>query len=590
MRHALLPAALLGLLAAPAPAGVTVADVFGDHMVIQAGEKVPVFGTTEPGGKVLVSPVVVTRGGGDADFSFAGQTTGAATAGDDGRWEAEIGPFESGAELILIVLDLDDAADDEKETAMLGSLKNPQPDTATKKVFTDVLAGDVWLCSGQSNMEWQLRNTLDGDREIKAAKDDEVRLFTVLKNSVREPQTELKDWSEKDEPSAARWVKLSPEAAAEFSAVGYYFGREIHEETGRPVGLINSSWGGTPSEAWTRESTLATIPEAEGTLKRWAEIDAKFAKGEETPKNWSGKFSPTHPHHPGNLNNGMIAPLVPFALKGAIWYQGESNASRAEQYDEIFPAMIADWRDQFGQKIPFFWVQLANFNAYEEDPNAYTNWAELREAQDNTLGDLPDVGQAVVIDVGEADDIHPRNKAAVGERLALAALETVYGMDEPGQLSPRVADVNIDGGTATVAFETDGDALQNRRDEYETAGPGDVLGFAVAGPDKTFYRAAATITGPNEVTVKAPAEVRDRSPASATPGRRTPASRCSTPAASPPPPSAPTTGPASPRAPGRPARAERRAAARAGGPVPPDRRADRRGTRGTGGTGRIGAV
>ena len=520
-----LAALLVPLLAAPAAADVTIADVFGDHMVLQAGVKAPVFGTTEPGGEVAVL-IGETISIGMEDGVRVGETVSydafptpdRATADENGRWQVEIGPIEPGRNFQLLILDADEEkvpADTDglefvpKVESSISDTPTNISDTPTKIILTDVLAGDVWLCSGQSNMEWQLKNTLDADREIKAAKDEEIRLFTVLKHSAPEPQTELKEPGGKDEPSAARWVKLSPEAAAEFSAVGYYFGREIHEATGRPVGLVNSSWGGTPSEAWTREPTLETVPEAKGTLQRWAEIDRKFAAGEEVPKNWSGKFSPTHPHHPGNLNNGMIAPLAPLALKGAIWYQGESNASRAEQYDEIFPAMIEDWRDQFGQEIPFFWVQLANFQQYDEDPNAYTNWAELREAQDRTLDELEAVGQAVILDVGEADDIHPRNKKDVGERLALAALREVYEVNEPGMLSPRVKDVALNGKTATVTFDVDGDRLQVRRDESvgaDDAAPGAVLGFTVAGPgdDAPFVRAEARVTGPDTVEVTAP--------------------------------------------------------------------------------------
>ena len=463
-----------------ASAEVVPAPIFGTHMVLQAGRAVPVFGTADPGEKVVVT---VSKRVGPARYDDG--AVAETTAGEDGRWSVEVGPFEPGTELAVAV------------TA---------PD-GTTTTFEDVLAGDVWLCSGQSNMEWQLANTLDGDRHAKAAKDEAIRLFTVPKHSVREPQADLLDPDPDRDLSEAKWVKLSPEAAKTFSAVGYHFGRTLHERLGTPVGLIDSSWGGTPSEAWTRMETLEELDTTPPLLARWERVDADFAAKKETEGgNYAGKYSPTHPHHPANLNNGMIAPLAPFALAGAIWYQGESNSGRAEQYGEIFPAMIGDWRDQFGQALPFFWVQLANYNAYQEDPNVNAPWAELREAQDNTLDELDNVAQAVILDVGEADDIHPRNKEDVGERLALAALKTVYGVDEPGMFSPRMKEVTIDGATATVTFDVDGDALQTRRDEYE-ADPGEALGFTVAGPDRTFYRAEATVTGPDAVTVTAPPEV-----------------------------------------------------------------------------------
>ena len=518
MPRPLFAAALAALasasLAAPAAADVTVADIFGDHMVIQAGVKAPVFGTTEPGGEVIVGYAALTRnerGEITAEASDVADSLTTTVADAQGRWQVELGPFEAGQELMLGIADGD--AVDRAAAAIKNwwSGKN-SGDDPNRVILTDVLAGDVWLCSGQSNMEWQLRNTLDAEREMKTADDDDVRLFTVIKHSAREPQTDLKEPYPGAEPSAATWVKLSPEAAAQFSAVGHYFGKKIRAETGRPVGLINSSWGGTPSEAWTRVATLETIPEAAGTLERWADIDAKFAAGDPV-RGRREAMGPDHHHHPGNLNNGMIAPLAPLALKGAIWYQGESNASRAEQYGTIFPALIEDWRDQFGRAgddpLPFFWVQLANFQQYADDPNADSNWAELREAQDDTLDELDAVGQAVILDVGEADDIHPRNKRDVGERLALAALRTVYGVDEPGMLAPRVKDVELNGDAATVTFEVDGDALQIRRDESvgaDDAEPGAALGFAVAGPgdDGPFVRAEARVTGPDTVEIAAP--------------------------------------------------------------------------------------
>ncbi|QDT14683.1 sialate O-acetylesterase [Alienimonas californiensis] len=496
----LCPALLLAGLAAPAAAEVTPAPIFGDSMVLQAGVKAPVFGATEPGGTVAVSAFVVESGKAEG-LEKTNEAIVFATADEAGRWQTEVGPFKSGTTLTLVVADVPDVKEDYSAASALKD--EAAADTADRKIYTDVLVGDVWLCSGQSNMEWPLNNTLDGARDVQAAKSDEIRLFTVPKNSVREPQTTLKGQPGQGEPSAAQWVKLSPEAAANFSAVGYHFGQTIHHATGNPVGLIDSSWGGTPSEAWTRTETLETLETAGPLLERWEKYDAEAKAGQASDGNWNGKYGPTHPHHPANLNNGMIAPLVPFALKGAIWYQGETNAGRAEQYDEIFPAMIEDWREQFGQNLPFFWVQLANYMDYKEDPNAGSEWAELREAQDKTLDELPDVGQAVILDTGEAKDIHPRNKKDVGERLALAALETVYDMDEPGQLSPRFKEAKLNGKTATITFDTDGDALQIRRDDY-SADATEALGFAVAGPDKKFVRARAELTGPNTVTVTAP--------------------------------------------------------------------------------------
>ena len=499
-------------LAGPVAAEVTPAPIFGDHMVLQGGVKAPVFGTTEPGGSVSVTASIVELEPEsdvdtpevDASLQYSEPVAVTVTADADGRWQTEIGPYDVGQKLKIEIFDAD--ADPAEVTAASAAGK----DSANFASFEDVLTGDVWLCSGQSNMEWALANTIDATREAKAVADDELRLFTVPKHSVREPQLSLKGKPGQREPSAGQWVKLSRKAVEPFSAVGYYFGKAIRNATGRPVGLIDSTWGGTPSEAWTRESTLKTLKTTAPLYKRWDKVDADFAEKGSTEETWSRDLSPTHPHHPGNLNNGMIVPLVPFALKGAIWYQGESNASRAEQYDEIFPAMIEDWRDQFGQKIPFYWVQLANYQQYQENPNAVSKWAELRESQDKTLDELENVGQAVILDIGEANDIHPRNKKDVGQRLALAALRGVYEIDRDGMLSPRFKEATMEGDTATITFDVDGDVLQVRRDESvgaDGAAPNELLGFTVAGKDQTFYRARATVTAPNTVTVVAPEEV-----------------------------------------------------------------------------------
>ena len=467
-------------LAVPAAAEVTPAPIFGDHMVLQSGRPVPVFGATEPGGTVNLTCSVIERSEGDAEEPIArAKTAQTVTADDAGRWQVEIGPFEPGQELRFVLVDADEANDE-----------------AARTVISDVLVGDVWLCSGQSNMAWGLNRTLDAQREIESANDEQIRLFTVPRHAAREPQFGLKDEGKDGEPSSGRWVKLSPAAARRFSAVGYYFGTTLHDAIDQPVGLIHSSWGGTPSEAWTRPAALESIESA-------AELLASWERGEPLYKDRAQ-------HRPGALNNGMIAPLVPFALKGAIWYQGEANSGRPEQYDEIFPAMIEDWRAQFDQELPFFWVQLANFMQYQENPNRNSSWAKLREAQDNTLDELENVGQAVIIDVGEARSIHPMNKKDVGERLALAALKTLYGRTDPGMLSPRFEEAKIEGTTATITFDVDGDSLQVRRDESvgaDVAEGNEALGFAVAGPERAFYWAKAQVTGPNTVTVTAPAEV-----------------------------------------------------------------------------------
>jgi sialate O-acetylesterase len=276
---------------------------------------------------------------------------------------------------------------------------------------------------------------------------------------------------------------------------------------GVPVGMIHTSWGGTPSEAWTSREKLEETPEAKPILDRWENIVAKYPEtleaynktleewkkaadqakkdGKDAPAKPRAPLSPDHPHRPTSLYNAMIAPLVPYAIKGAIWYQGESNASRAYQYRTIFPAMIEDWREQWDQgKFPFLFVQLANFRERKEEP-AESDWAELREAQVMTL-DLKNTGMAVIIDIGEADNIHPKNKQDVGKRLAAWTLAKDYNRDVVPS-GPLFRSARFRNGKATIKFDYDDGGLMAKGSELK--------GFAIAGPDRKFVWANAEITG-----------------------------------------------------------------------------------------------
>ena len=478
-------------------AEVSLPAVFGDHMVVQSGKPVTLWGTTEPGGTVRVFPVTVRRDvtvgmkvpGRPPQPGTVGGTSVLSTADSTGKWTVELPSFEAGTELTLIVAD-------GEAGSMPVSVLSPPDDTADQKVFTDVLVGEVWICSGQSNMEWQVRNSDNPQQEIAAANNPEIRLFTVPKWTRMEPQDDINPGA-RDEPTDGVWMKVSPESVPLFSAVGYFFGRALHRETGRPVGLINTSWGGTPAEAWTRRPTLESVEELEPILTRWDAIDVRAKTREPVPR----MLGPDHPHHPAVLFNGMVAPLVPLPIAGAIWYQGETNASRAVQYRTLMQTMISDWRDAFGQEFPFLITQLANFRERGEpaEDAATSDWAELREAQSMARDELRDVGLAVITDIGEAGDIHPRNKQDVGERLALSALALAYDTEQLGWASPKVDDVSMDGNTAAVTFDTAGGGLGNRGETVE--------GFVVAGPDRQWHAATAEITGPDTVTVTAPAGV-----------------------------------------------------------------------------------
>ena len=449
---------------------ITLASVVGDHMVLQQGGPAPIWGKTTPDTKVRVTMDdrrITTR------------------SDERGNWRVDLGPLRAGGPFDI--------------TVKAGK---------TEAVISDVLVGEVWVCSGQSNMQWTVSNSNNAEEEIKSANYPEMRLFTVTRKTSAEPLSECE----------GSWTACTPESVPEFSAVGYFFGRRVYKTLDVPVGLINTSWGGTPAEAWTSMPKLQSNPDFQPMLDRWKGIidaypqaqadyekalgewqkkadDAK-AKGEPEPGDKPRPpMGPDHPHRVASLYNGMIQPLIPFGIRGAIWYQGESNAGRAYQYRSLFPAMIEDWRANWGQgEFPFLFVQLANFMKRNPDANAPSAWAELREAQDMTLG-LEDTGQAVIIDIGEADDIHPRNKQDVGSRLAQAAWEVAYDMEGAIWSGPVMQSMKTEGNAIRLAFDhANGGLMAN----------GDTLkGFAVAGEDKVFHWADATIDG-NSVVVSSP--------------------------------------------------------------------------------------
>jgi sialate O-acetylesterase len=363
--------------------------------------------------------------------------------------------------------------------------------------LTDVLVGEVWVCSGQSNMGMTVQGVNGAPEEIAAATYPQMRLFGVAHRPSATPEADTQ----------GGWVGCSPQTVPGFTAVGYFFGRKLHQDLQTPVGLINSSWGGTMAEAWTPRESLEADPDFAPVLKRWADgeagypqqkvdFDAKLAdwkKRADEAKAQGQPFTERQPnpplfdqkhHMPASLYNGMIVPLIPFAIRGAIWYQGESNAGRAYAYRKLLPTMIGDWREGWGQgNFPFLIVQLANFMARKEVPGE-SAWAELREAQTLTAQGVENSGQAVTIDIGEEKDIHPKNKQDVGSRLALIALARTYG--HPVEYSgPQFASLAIEGDRARARF-THADGL--------TAGEGGPLkGFAIAGADRRFVWADATI-------------------------------------------------------------------------------------------------
>lgn len=370
-------------LAFDASAELRLPHCFGDHMLFQAGAPIRVWGTCEPGREVRVR---------------LGERAGSARSGSDGRFVVELASLEPGGPYRLEV--------EADET----------------RAFEDVLVGELWLCSGQSNMEWQLAQSQDAEVERSAADHPRLRLFHVEHAMPDEPQEDV----------GGSWSVCTPESAHDFSAVGYHFGRELLEALDRPIGLVQSTWGGTRAEAWTSRDDLRA--------------NAELAQLADNPQGHGG------PNRPGVLFDGMIHPLLHASFRGAVWYQGESNCSDAEQYATLFPAMIAAWRKRFANDVlAFYFVQIAPYDYHASGQLSPEACAVLRESQLATLA-LPHTGVVVTMDVGNPKDIHPRDKRTVGHRLALWALAKEYGRG--GECSgPLFASASRDGAAVRVAFE-----------------------------------------------------------------------------------------------------------------------------------------
>lgn len=462
--------ALAMFLAAVTLAGAEVQpnSLFSDNAVLQRGKPLPVWGTAEAGETVTVSL----------------QGCEAKTVADAaGKWLVKLPAMKAGGPYELTIAG---------------------PANTVK--LSNVLLGEVWVCSGQSNMQFNLARAIDAEKYIPESADPGLRLFSV---PLRHSDLPLDDCHSK-------WVVAAPETVPGFSAVGYFFGQQLRQDLGVPVGLIHSSWGGTPAQAWTRWNTLNKIPELQhyywdyvnackawpDNLEKWQEAVADWkvkaaeakAAGKPAPRQPGVPYGPKHQSRPGALYRAMIYPLQPYAIQGAIWYQGESNAGRAYEYRTLMPAMIQDWRDSWGQgDFPFLMVQLAPFMKISEQPTE-SAWAELREAQLLSTKALPNVGMAVITDVGEENDIHPRQKQPVGARLAYAAEHIAYGKKLTWS-GPEYSHLRVDGSQARVFFDhTDGGLV---------AKDGPLTGFTICGPDHQFYNATARISG-RTVVVCAP--------------------------------------------------------------------------------------
>jgi sialate O-acetylesterase len=320
-------------------------------------------------------------------------------------------------------------------------------------VLEDILIGEVWLCSGQSNMEWSARLGIDdGTEHVLNANYPGIRLFSVDLKSSTLPQLDCH----------GEWTACTPQTMIDFSAVGYFFGRQLYENLNVPIGLINSSWGGTPAESWTNPKII----EQDDILKQAA------AQQQEVP--WC-------PTYPGATYNTMIKPLIPFTIAGAIWYQGESNVVTGDVYDQTFPAMIQNWGDEWGYNFPFYYVQIAPYKYGKPYEGAV-----LRDAQRKSLT-VPNTGMVVISDIGDLDDIHPRNKLDVGERLANWALAKTYGKNDSAFSGPLYRDMKIENNRIRLYFDYAESGLLCHGDE--------LTHFEIAGEDNEFVPAHAKIDG-----------------------------------------------------------------------------------------------
>lgn len=497
-RSWLLLAAVVGFVPA-ARADVKVHPIFSDHMVLQRDIDLVVWGTADAGEKVSA----------ELFNGKAAVAKGEATADDKGNWAVTLPKgAKPGTGFALTVKGKNEVA------------------------FKDVAVGDVWLCSGQSNMEWKLSQLNKEDKAkgttatqgadtAKKALNGNIRLFTVPNKPMFEPQGTFAVSA-----TEGQWLECKPETVINFSAVGYYFGRDIQATQNVPVGLISSDWGGTICEAWCSRGALDAVPELkyfhenldksiktfdpkkadedfkkatekyDADMVKWKEAaDKAKADGKPAPmqprKPVKATQQPGGPNVPSVLYNGMIAPITRFKIKGALWYQGESNASRAAEYYTLFPTMISDWRKQWGYDFPFFVVQLAPF---QNGNSALAQYAEVRDAQFQASKKLKHVGYATLSDIGNETDIHPQAKEPVGQRLALAARAIAYG-EKIEWSGPVYKGMKADGAKVVLTFDHVGKGLECKGDT--------LTGFTVCGEDMKFVPAEAKIVGDTvEVTAK----------------------------------------------------------------------------------------
>lgn len=457
----------LSSLVTPALAKVELAGLFVDHMVVQRDRPIPVWGWAAPGESVVAR--------------LAGQQK-TATADEKGRWWLEFAALPAGGPHTLEI------------------------ESGEKVTVSDVWVGEVWVCSGQSNMAFEFNQVLDAKKETAEANFPQLRMWHMRHRITLEPQ-------ERCQSLSGQWVVSSPASVASFSAVGYFFARELHRKLGLPIGMIHTSWGATSAAQWTSEEAIAAEPKLKVVLDQkrkfvddyihaimrlvpelqtWkTESEKAIAEGRplQMPP-FQQQQLPADPinlytHLPTGVYNAMLHPITPYSIRGVIWYQGEADNSQAELYRTAFPTLIRDWRQRFrNPDLPFLYVQISTCN---EQRGERSTWAELREAQAACL-DVPHTAMAVTVDLADADgNAHPRNKQDVGRRLALAARARVYGEKLVYQ-GPAYQRFQIENGKIRVFFDHVHGGLMTRNGDPPR-------GFDLAGEDKKFVPASAHIDG-----------------------------------------------------------------------------------------------
>jgi sialate O-acetylesterase len=409
--------------------------VFDDHMVIQQQSPVPIWGWSHPTQEIVIK--------------VSWDTLTIKTKSDNATyWAATIfAPVAGGPHTITIQAG------------------------GEKRVLQDVMSGEVWLCSGQSNMEWSMEASGDGRTMISSVNDPNIRLFHIPKSAASDPQVR----------GEGDWRVCNAESVRYFSAVGYFFGKKLNNELNVPIGLINASWGGTPAEVWVPKARIDANPE----LKASAAL-------QKDDRPWC-------PSSPGVVFNSMLNPIIPYRLAGALWYQGESNTGAPATYKKLMETLVLEWRRQFLTDLPFYYVQIAPYDKYGGQGGTL-----IREQEVKML-EIPRTGMAVISDlVDNVSDIHPQFKKPVGERLANIALADTYGKKDIVHRSPLYQSMDVEKNKIRITFSNAPGGLVSKG--------GEPTEFMIAGADQKFYPAKAKIEGSTVVVsakeVKTPVAVR----------------------------------------------------------------------------------